>query len=260
MGLALVLFVFLASGCERSPTGRKQLTLIPDEQVAALGVASFAKLKRTQPVHTQPRVNAYVECVTRALIEAVPEPNRSWEVVVFDEPTPNAFALPGGKIGIHSGMLEVADTPARLAAVIGHEIGHVLADHANERLTQQLGVQGVMLVLDLLTEDRGGWEYTAMRGALGLGARYGVLLPYSRLHEREADTIGLDLMARAGFDPRESLTLWRNMAERGGDQPPEFLSTHPAHASRLEELATQMDEGLAAYQAARARGRAPRCR
>ncbi|NCA72324.1 MAG: M48 family peptidase [Sphingobacteriia bacterium] len=249
----------LGTGCEESPTGRKQVTLVPEAQMSALGERSFAELLRTLPLNDDPDVRAYVGCVAEALVDALPQPHGRWSIAVFDDPTPNAFALPGGKIGVHSGMLHVARTPDQLAAVIAHEIAHVLADHSNERLTQELAVQGGLMLVDLFTEEPGSLKHEVLRGALGLGAEYGLLLPYSRTHEREADRIGRDLMAQAGFDPRASVTLWRNMAAAGGGQPPAFLSTHPSHDNRMEELDAEMEQALEIYRQARAAGREPAC-
>ena len=255
----LLLPLLLVIACEESPTGRKQLTLLPDSQLAAMGEQAFDELKRTQPITTDPAVNALVRCVAEAVITALPDQQQSWEVVVFNDPVPNAFALPGGKIGVNTGMLTVTETPAQLAAVIGHEIGHVLADHGNERLTQELAVQGGMLLVDLLSSDQTGWQHEALINALGLGTQYGILLPYSRTHEAEADTIGLELMARAGFDPRESVLLWQNMAKAGGAQPVEFLSSHPSHESRIENLQAQMEQALSLYRTSLNEGRRPDC-
>lgn len=257
--VAVILVLLITAGCEESPTGRKQVTLVPDAQMAQIGEQTFAEMLRSQPVVTDQRILDYVGCVARALVDALPEPQGTWSVAVFQDPTPNAFALPGGKIGVNTGMLQVARTPDQLAAVIGHEIGHVLADHSNERLTQELAVQGGLMLVDLLAENPGGLGHEALRKALGVGAEYGLLLPYSRTHEREADRIGRDLMARAGFDPRASLELWENMAATGGGQPLEFLSTHPSHETRLAELGEEMDKALALYQEARQEGRRPRC-
>lgn len=257
-----VLFAFLFSltACEESPTGRRQLALLPESQMAAMGAQTFDELKRTQPVETDPRINAYVGCVAKAVINTLPaDSQHSWEWVIFRNPAPNAFALPGGKIGVNTGMLKVATTPAQLAAVIGHEIGHVLAAHANERLTQELAVQGGLLLVDLLSQQAEGWKHEMFRNALGIGAEVGLLLPFSRTHEREADAIGARLMAQAGFDPRQSLTLWQNMERIGSDRPPEFLSTHPSHQSRFEDLQAQLGPALEIYQAALQQGRRPQC-
>jgi predicted Zn-dependent protease len=147
----------------------------------------------------------------------------------------------------------------QLAAVIAHEIAHVTAHHGNERMTQELAVQGGLILADLLAENPGSLGHEALRKALGVGAQYSLLLPYSRTHEREADLLGLDLMARAGCDPRESLALWRNMAEARGGQPLEFFSTHPSHETRLQELAEAMDGAMATYREAQRQGRRSEC-
>jgi predicted Zn-dependent protease len=249
----------LGAGCEESPTGRKQVALVPEAQMTALGEQGFAELLRTLPLNDDPRVRAYVGCVAEALVDALPEPHGRWSIAVFDDPTPNAFALPGGKIGVHTGMLRVARTPDQLAAIIAHEIAHVLADHSNERLTQELAVRGGLMLVDLFAEEPGSLKHEVLRGALGIGAEYGLLLPYSRTHEREADRIGRDLMAEAGFDPRASIALWRNMAAVGGGEPLAFLSTHPSHDNRMEELAEDMEQAVAIYRRASAAGREPAC-
>lgn len=259
--LAALAAVLALVACEESPTGRKQVTLIPDGQMAQIGERAFRDLVRGQPMVSDPRARDYVSCVTRALVDALPPGHEGyrWSVALLADRTPNAFALPGGKIGVNAGMLGVARTPDQLAAVIAHEIGHVIADHGNERLTQELAVKGGLMLADLLAEEPGGTEHQVLRGALGIGARYGLLLPYSRAHEREADILGLELMARAGFDPRGSLDLWRNMAQAGGGQPLEFLSTHPSHETRQDELAAAMEGALSVYREARAQGRRPDC-
>lgn len=250
--LLTLLATLLLVGCEKTPTGRSQLALVPEGLMAEMGGEAFAEMRRQQPIARDPAANRLVQCVARLVVEAaearypdagMPE---DWEVVVFDNPSPNAFALPGGRIGVHAGLLRVAETPAQLAAVIGHEVGHVLADHGNERFTQQLGIKAVLLLVGLFSEGELATE-GAMR-ALGIGARLGIALPFSRAHEEEADQMGLAIMAGAGFDPRQSVALWRNMAEAGGSQPPEFLSTHPAHGSRIEALQRDMEDAMAVFR------------
>ncbi|PRY67329.1 M48 family metallopeptidase [Halomonas ventosae] len=252
--MPFLLSLMLLAGCEKTPTGRSQLALVPEPLMARMGGDAFEQLRRRQPVTRDTTVNRRVQCVARAVVAAAearyPAADRpeAWEVVVFEDPAPNAFALPGGRIGVHTGLLRVAETPAQLAAVIGHEVGHVLADHGNERLTQQLGIKAVLLVVGLFSEGELGQQQ--LMQALGLGARLGISLPFSRAHEQEADLMGLAIMAQAGFDPRQSVSLWRNMAEAGGGQPPEFLSTHPAHGSRIEALQDAMEAPLATYREA----------
>ncbi|HYQ91305.1 MAG TPA: M48 family metallopeptidase [Candidatus Competibacteraceae bacterium] len=258
--ILLLVFLVILTACDQSPTGRQQLALLPESKLAAMGAQTFAEMKRTQPLETHPQTWAYVRCVARAIIQVLPADQRQgWEIAVFRDSTPNAFALPGRKIGVNTGMLTVAATPGQLAAVIGHEVGHVLARHANERATQELAVQGGIALIDLLYQSHEGWKHEALRNALGLGATYGVLLPFSRTHEREADTLGLELMADAGFNPRESLALWRTMARAGGRQPLEFLSTHPSPESRFQELETQLGPAEQRYQATLTQGRQLLC-
>ncbi|SFU81637.1 M48 family metallopeptidase [Halomonas korlensis] len=251
--ISIMLPLALLAGCEETPTGRSQLALVPETLMTQMGGDAFDQLRQRQPVSRDTAVNRRVQCVAQAVVTAaearypaadLPE---AWEVVVFEDSSPNAFALPGGRIGVHAGLLQVAETPAQLAAVIGHEVGHVLADHGNERLTQELGIKAVLLLVGLFGEEQLGGQQ--MMQALGLGAQLGITLPFSRAHEEEADLMGLAIMARAGFDPQQSVALWRNMAAAGDGQPPEFLSTHPAHGSRIEALQEAMEEAEATYRA-----------
>ncbi|MQM40045.1 Beta-barrel assembly-enhancing protease [wastewater metagenome] len=253
----------LVVACATSPTGRRQLQLFPAGQMQAMGVAAFKEMKDEKPVLDNKAVTGYVRCVADAITAVVPQryqPDGDWEVRVFDLDSANAFALPGGKIGVHRGLLEVAKSPDQLAAVIGHEVGHVMADHSNERMSQQFAVGTGLAVAGIIAGNGDGDRQQAL-ALLGLGAEVGVLLPFSRLHESEADTIGLELMARAGFDPRESVALWENMeAESKGAQPPEFLSTHPSHDSRIDGLQSDMPRAMSLYRQAQESGRRPGCK
>ena len=173
-----------------------------------------------------------------------------WEVVVFDDEQVNAFALPGGKIGVYTGLLNVAENQHQLAAVIGHEVGHVIAEHGNERMSQStlinVGSQAVGQILAANEVPQSG----PIMAAIGLGVQVGVQLPFSRTHESEADVIGLQLMAKSGFDPRQSVNLWQNMdAASGGNRPMELLSTHPAPQTRIDNLQANMPAAYADYQA-----------
>jgi predicted Zn-dependent protease len=256
MGAFCCLFL---TACDTSPTGRRQLTLLPEEQVNAIGEQSFTTIKRKAEIETNTLLNAYIGCVARALLdEASGEPSQ-WEIAVFRDPSPNAFALPGGKIGINTGLLKVAANEDQLAAVIGHEVGHVLANHSNERLSQEFAVDTILSLIAMFFGDESKIGDDFVIAALGLGAQFGVLLPFSRTHESESDTIGLELMARAGFDPRQNISLWRNMEHTSERQPLEFLSTHPSHDTRMEDLNAQMDTALRLYESARAQGKRPSC-
>jgi len=256
---AALLWVALA-GCATSPTGRNQLILLPDSQMDALGAQSFTELKRAQPTSNDPALNRYVQCIARPLLAVSGSsiPADRWEIVVFNDESANAFALPGGKIGVHTGILKVAETPDQLAAVIGHEIGHVIARHGNERVSETLVTQGGLAVLGEVMKSRGGRQ--EIFAALGLGVQFGILLPHSRTQESEADRIGLEMMARAGFDPAESIQLWKNMSRNGGSQPPEFLSTHPSHSSRIADLSADQSRVRPLYLSAREQGRVPQCK
>ncbi|HCA11729.1 MAG TPA: peptidase, partial [Marinobacter adhaerens] len=220
--------------------------------LADMGQESFAQIKQQNAVITRPDINRLVQCITEALVSAAhtrypdaPMP-QSWEIAVFENATPNAFALPGGKIGVHSGLLELAENQAQLATVIGHEIAHVLADHGNERLTQELGLQAGMLLVGLFTESE--IAENQIQQALGIGAQLGITLPFSRAHEEEADLMGLEIMARAGFEPGQSVRLWQNMAQASGAQPLEFLSTHPNHDTRIASLQNQLETARSVFE------------
>jgi predicted Zn-dependent protease len=185
-------------------------------------------------------------------------PPNTWEVQVFEDKNVNAFALPGGKIGVYTGLLNVAKTPDQLAAVLGHEVSHVIAEHGNARMSAALATQAGLTAAEIYAASSGN-DQAQILGLLGLGAQVGILLPYSRSQESEADLLGLDLMARAGFDPRQAVALWHNMAQAGGEQPPEFLSTHPSHENRIEDLKKRMASDLKRYRQARAQGNTPSC-
>ncbi|CAM3795544.1 M48 family metallopeptidase [Vibrio aquimaris] len=230
--------------CSSSPTGRQQLLLFSDQDMSTLGAQSFEQMKQDQKISTNHKTNAYVQCVAKAVTSHLPAQAgfKDWEVVVFDSEQVNAFALPGGKIGVYTGLLDVAKNQDQLATVIGHEIAHVLADHSNERLSQsQLTNAGLQITSAALGSSQYAQYQSATMAALGLGIQYGVLLPYGRTQESEADLVGLELMAKAGFDPTQSVELWKNMAKAsGGSQPPELLSTHPSHSTRIQDLSAKI--------------------
>ncbi|MDH2298707.1 M48 family metallopeptidase [Cobetia sp. D5] len=247
------------SACANSPLGRSQLTLYSDQELEKMGEASFSKYQQELPV-VEGRQDAYVSCVADAVTAKVPASYgiSGWQVKVFEDESANAFALPGGYIGVNTGLLEVAENQDQLATVIGHEIAHVLARHANERVsTQSLTSAGLSLTQALAgLEGTGGDQ---LMGLLGMGAEYGVLKPFSRSHESEADLLGLDLMAEAGFDPRASIKLWANMNAAGGAQPPVWMSTHPSDEQRMAALNERLETALPTYQQARAAGEKPNC-
>jgi predicted Zn-dependent protease len=255
-----VVLILLAAaglyGCATSPTGRAQLMLLPDAEMNQMGLQAFENLKQETPVDTDATTNRYVNCVAQAITREV---GGSWEVVVFEDESANAFALPGGKIGVHTGLLKVAKNQDQLATVLGHEVAHVLARHSNERASQQLAVeQGLSLATAISNTQTATGQM--LMAALGVGAQYGILMPYSRVQESEADRLGLDLMARAGFDPAQSIELWKNMSAAGGEQPPEFLSTHPSHSTRISDLRAHLPAAQQLQRTARQQGKRPACK
>jgi len=257
--IRIVLAVLLLTGltaCATSPTGRSQLVFMPDDEINAMGLQAFDNLKSEKPISKRAGYNQFVQCVANAITAEV---GGDWEVVVFEDETLNAFALPGKKIGVHTGLVNLVDNQHQLASVIGHEVGHVLAKHSNERMSQKLGAQVGVSLIAAVAAPQTAMGQTAV-SLLGVGAEYGIIMPFSRLHESEADGIGIELMARAGFDPRESVTLWQKMAQASqGAQPPEFLSTHPSHATRIEDLQSLVPKSLNLMRQAHAAGKQPRC-
>jgi len=229
---------------------------MPDSEMDQMGFQAFEKMKKEKPINQDANTNSYVLCVANAITREV---EGEWEVIVFKDDTPNAFALPSGKIGVHTGLLKVASNQDQLAAVIGHEIGHVQAHHSNERVSQNMAVESSLGILQAIPIPGSMLGQTAL-GLLGVGAEYGIMLPFSRTHEAEADKIGLDLMAKAGFNPLQSIDLWKNMNRAGdGNQPPEFMSTHPSHESRIKGLNDRMDIAMPLYQKAQTLGKRPNC-
>ncbi|TGK97667.1 M48 family metallopeptidase [Leptospira levettii] len=249
--LSLVLFVL---HCNTSPTGRKQIILVSDGEMNEMGTQAFDDLKSKTPIDTRNNTNSYVKCIVDLELGVTTDTTGvdSWEVIVFKDNTPNAFALPGGKIGVFTGMFSVAKNKDQLAAVIGHEIGHVIARHGNERVSQNQLASGSVKLLETLGKP-------TVAGALGMGAKFGVLLPFSRQHESEADLIGLEIMAKAGFDPRESVNLWKNMSALGGGKPNELLSTHPSDETRMKQLNQAMPKAMALFESALQSGKKPNC-
>ena len=259
-GAALLAMAGVLAACATSPTGRSQLQFFPEAQMRSMGVEAYGEMKENEPVIEQGPVVDYVACVADAIVPQVPAAyaEDGWEVTVFDSEQVNAFALPGGKIGVYTGLLAVAENQDQLAAVIGHEIAHVMAEHANERMSTQFATTLGLGALQVAAGDDP--QRQELLAVLGVGAQVGIILPFSRLHETEADEIGLGLMARSGFNPEASIALWHNMAAAGGDAPPLFLSTHPSRDQRIDDLRAAMPRALYLYEQAREAGRRPDCR
>lgn len=211
----------------------------------------WLQMKRELPRPADPRIQPFVECVAHRVINVLDEPWRSmdWEIMVFDDDSANAEVMLGGKISVLSGLLKVTDTEDALAAVIGHEIGHLTQNHVAERSRRQIGA-------DLLATA--GGAVTGMYETSRAATTLGIMFPFGRAEELEADTVGLMYMAEAGFDPRAALQLWKNMAaQRDGPAPAEFTSTHPADDTRLHNIAQNLVPALIKYRDATENG-APR--
>lgn len=246
----------LSSSCATSPTGRSQFIMMPDNQINQMGLQAFDTLKSDKKISYNAQYNQSTTCIANAITQIV---GGNWEVVVFEDKSPNAFALPGNKIGVYTGMLQLVDNQEQLAAVIGHEIGHVLAKHSNERASQEMAVSQGLNILQAMTMPTSALGQLGF-GLLGVGAEYGVLKPYGRTQESEADMIGVDLMAKAGFDPRQSVGLWQKMDQATqGQQTVEFMFTHPSHATRIQDFQQHMPQAMGLFQQAQSLGKQPRC-
>jgi predicted Zn-dependent protease len=215
----------------------------------------FESMRSQTMIETDWKKRGYITCVAEAIIAELEEPYASmeWEIEIFDNEAVNAFAMPGGKIGVFTGILTVAENQDQLGAVLGHEVAHVTERHSLERANREAGTQiGVRAGGAIL----GGGSIGDL---VAMGAQYGLSLPYGRAQESEADTEGIVFSADAGFDPRESVKLWKNMAASNNDAPPEFLSTHPSSSTRIDDLVGELPQALVRYNAAKSSGKIPQC-
>lgn len=251
--LALCAVLLLLAACTTVPvTGRRAMHIYPEGDLVRMAASQFEELKKDTPLSTDPELNARVKRVGEriARVAAHDLPKAEWEFVVFDDSEQiNAFAMPGGKVAVYTGLFKIAKTDADLAVVIGHEIAHVVARHASERVSQQILVAGGTLAVAAGTADMDSSNRRLILAGVGMGTAVGILLPYSRLHESEADAIGILYAAEAGYDPRVAISFWQRMAAEKSDSPPEFLSTHPSDATRVRKLHSLMPEAVAIYEA-----------
>jgi predicted Zn-dependent protease len=251
----ITLFLSLAA-CTSSPLDRLQVVLYSDADMAERGIRSYREMQAETPATADAKELQYVQCVANYVVAALDSEDQSrfdWEVTVFDNEQANAFAMPGGKIGVYNGLFSVAVNQHQLAAVMAHEVGHVLASHSNERASQSalrnIGVTAAQIL---------GASISALE-IFDVGTHYGIFLPFTRTQEGEADAIGVTLMSEAGFNPEESINLWVNMNANGGPRPPELLSTHPSPSSRMAELRRLMPPANALRDSANSRGLSPDC-
>ena len=247
--LVPVFFCITILACSTTQEGRSRILLFDDQKLSTMGAQAFNQLKQEEKLSQDKYKRQYLRCIAEPIIKALDQDNDpdKWEIRLFASDQANAFALPGRKIGVYEGLLKYAVNQHQLAAVIGHELAHVTAEHGNERVSSSALSQVGLSLLGLQSSL-----------AANLLLQYGFTLPYGRSHETEADLIGLLYMAKAGFDPRESVLLWKNMAE-GGKEVPEFLSTHPSPQNRIKQLEQRIPDVLPYYQRAVAEGRNPNC-
>jgi len=250
--VSLLVGVVAVLGCRTAPlTGRKQLLLIPEPQELTLGAQAFQETTAESPPSTHAPWVEMVQRVGHRIAVVANRPDYNWEFRLVASPQQNAFALPGGKVVIYEGILPLCVNEAGLAVVMSHEIAHALARHGGERMSQGYVVNGVGTLIRYATQDREQVTRDRLLQAYGMASKYGYILPYSRRHEAEADQIGLMLMARAGYDPREAPRFWeRFAAAQQGPGVPEFFSTHPSDERRAAELQALLAEALPLYEAA----------
>ncbi len=264
--LAVLIVGLLAGaiGCTTAPvTGRKQFNVFSPQEETQMGLASFSQMKQEQKISKDAKVNALVEKVGKKVAAAAANdlPNAQWEFVVFDSPEANAFCLPGGKVGVYTGILPITKDEAGLAAVIGHEVAHATARHGGERMTSSTAASIIVgagaAVVGAVTSDQSSEErlmWNSLYGAgAGTAATVGYALPHNRKQESEADRIGLTYMARAGYDPAEAINFWKRFADyneqAGAGATPWFLRTHPLDEKRIKDIEQWLPEARAAATA-----------
>ncbi len=255
----LFLVVLAAFACAVTPlTHRQQLALIPESQLVQLSLSSYKEVLSQSKVSHDPkevdpvvRVGKRLAAATEQYLktQGYPTENYSWEFnVIKDDQTVNAWCMPGGKIVVYTGILPITQDDSGLAVVMGHEIAHAVANHGSERLSQSLLVELGGAALSVALQQQPAKTQQLFMQAYGAGSQIGVLLPYDRLHESEADRIGLTLMALAGYDPHAAVPFWQRMNQVGGQRPPEFLSTNPAPESRIANIQQYIPEAMAYYK------------
>lgn len=247
MLIRALLLALLLAACAPQGTGIG-INLVPEAEVEQAGLQAWQELRARTPASADAQLQARARRVAERVLRGTGEDPARWEVVVFASDQVNAFALPGNKIGVYEGMMRLAGSDDELAAVLGHEVGHNRAHHAAQRMSTETATS---LGANLLGTVLGGANAQMVAALLGAGAEYGVILPYSRNQELEADQLGLHSMARAGYDPHAAISLWQKMAQKGGSRPPAFLSTHPDPENRVEQLQAQMPAAEREYRDAR---------
>lgn len=252
--------ILILAACATVPiTGRKQMNLFPETEMIATSLTQYDAFLKESKLSTNKEQTAMVKNCGDRIAKAVEQfmnekglgdrvANFAWDFNLVDDDTPNAWCMPGGKVVFYTGILPYTQTEAGLAVVMGHEIAHAIARHGNERMSQQMGIQALGQGLSLALNEKPAETQKIWMTAFGVGANVGVMLPFSRAHEHEADKMGLIFMAMAGYDPAEAVEFWKRMGESGGQKPPEFLSTHPADDERVKELQAFLPEAMKYYK------------
>ena len=244
----IILSGLVISACTTTPvSNRSALILIPKSQEISLGTQSYNEILKREKESEDTQLNQIIRRVGQRIASVSDMPKLEWEIKLIESDQKNAFALPGGKIAIYTGILSIAKNEAGLATVMSHEIAHVIARHGAQRMTQQMLLQGAMIGAGLSMKN--STQKNIVLSALGVGVLYGFTLPFSRLHESEADQIGLIYMAKAGYDPNEAINFWQRFGQvKGGKGPPEWASTHPADATRTKGLRSYLSRAKYHYQ------------
>ncbi len=258
--LCILVFILLAMGCSTVPiTGRKQLELVPSDQLMAMSADQYSDFMSKHEVITGTPDARMVAQVGNRISQAVEryfrKKNKSgmlqgykWEFNLIKDPSANAWAMAGGKVAIYTGILKIAQGENGLATIMGHEVAHAVAQHGNERMSQSLLNQLGGVALATALSQQPAMTQELLMTAYGAGTQVGIMLPYSRLHETEADQMGLIFMAMAGYDPRQAVDFWSKMEKKGKKgAPPEFLSTHPAHATRIAQIKKYLPTAMTYY-------------
>jgi predicted Zn-dependent protease len=258
---AIVAILLFFQSCTVVPlTGRKQLNLLPESEMISMSFTSYTEFMKVNPVSPD-RINSDIVRqvgldVSAAVVKYFADNNLSsrlegykWEFnLVKNDSTPNAWCMPGGKVVVYSGILPYTRDKNGLAVVLSHEIAHAVARHGNERMSQELLTQFGSIALNEAIKQKPAQTQGIFNSAYGLGSQFGVLLPFSREHELEADKLGLIFMAMAGYDPQTAVAFWERMSSMSGTKPPEFMSTHPSDATRIARIKAALPEVMQYYK------------
>lgn len=251
-GLLYLLLILVLAGCTTVPyTERSQFMMISEAEEVRIGEQAFRKVKQKSDLNEDARISALIHRVGRRIAKTSGTEDMDWEFIVIEDKSANAFALPGGKVAFNTGILPLCVDEAGVAVVMGHEIAHVLARHGAERLSQSRMIGIGKAVLSIALSSSAPAARGTVLNAYGIGTKLGVMLPFSRSHESEADGIGLSLMANAGYDPVTAVEFWERMEKVSkGKKRPELLATHPGHVMRIDKLKERMPEAIHLYKMA----------